>query len=349
MCTASMRAPSWSASTSRVEPSRDGRSSTTRRRSSRRRARRARARTREHRPHGVPGRDPLQSPEEVARIAGVAERARGRPGCGPMPEAEVGPRRSRSVLRTDEVDEAARRLGRDEPHADAVADVEARFALDDAALRRRIGAGARRSPLRRRAGDDGVERRRRCARAGSAPPRPCASCARTCARASSRSVQCARDLARARRRVYGAASPSRRRLQQPLRDEIADSAGSARSSARSRRPRGRSGPVGSSRAICEHVLARTEQLHDRQREVGEGVGSASCGARAGTSESATASGSAGSSAPSARRERRRCGPSASACGRRAGSTRSARSSRKRAVTPFAAIMRSSMSSRARFL
>ena len=160
--------------------------------------------------------------------------------------------------------------------------------------------------------------------------------------ASSLSVQCcamARELVvRVRRRLAGEHG-----LDQPLRDEIREPP------VRRRRMRvvldgeaevpglGIAGPL-------EHVLARPHQLDDRERQVGE-VDPGSAARRATrNSFSAFESGVAGSVRAEPCRELRRCDPTASACRttRRIDDTRCASSSR--ATAPFAAIMKSSMSS-----
>ena len=147
--------------------------------------------------------------------------------------------------------------------------------------------------------------------------------------------------------VYGGGQVARGRFQQALRDQIGVAA--------VRRGRVRVVVDGEAEVTLlgivralEHVLAGAEQLHDREREIRELGRIGGAALRSGSPTSAFASGSAGSFVPSE--------PASSTIrSQRFGfaTTRriddKPRCSRKRAVAPFAAIMRSSISSRARFL
>ncbi len=97
----------------------------------------------------------------------------------------------------------------------------------------------------------------------------------------------------------------------------------------------------------ERVLAGAHQLHDRERQVRERVGRGRPCGRSRNSASARELGSGGSASPLSRGERDDPLPSLGRLHHAPDRRHAARPSRKRAIAPFAAIMKSSMSARAR--
>ena len=144
------------------------------------------------------------------------------------------------------------------------------------------------------------------------------------------------------------APPGERRLEQPLGDRGPGSGGSAPSSGCSPAPPGRSGPAAARPGSSTRVLARAQQLDDREREVGEAQRVGRAALRPGRPRAPARRAAAGSCSPSSAGERDDALPALGRRAARAGATGSPSRSRNRAVTPLAAIMKSSISSLARF-
>ena len=187
----------------------------------------------------------------------------------------------------------------------------------------------------------------RCA-SSMAPRRPCASCARPCSRRPRARCSARRSRASSSS-VYGAgalgdAPPSRAAASRGRR-----SAGSARWRASSRASARPKWPLVVARArAVEHVLAGPEQLHDAEREIGKAqrIGRAARGEE--LRRAPCESGLGGKRGAVLRRELDDAVPPLAARARRAGSpTDPAREDTARSRR-CAAIMKSSIRSRARF-
>ena len=183
-------------------------------------------------------------------------------------------------------------------------------------------------------------------RAGARPP-TCAPVARPSWRCPPGRVQWRASVARARSRRVGAWAPGERRLQQALRDEIGVAAvgrGRVRVVADGEAEVAVAAPPGT---LHRRTRREPSSLTTDEREVGE----AQRVRLAPAVEERLRAPRRRARQAAARRARapdRRCAPSARASAARVGATGSRASPRKRAVTPLAAIMKSSISSLARF-